>query len=98
MKKNRPYFVSEETMNKDDLQISRYVLTPHAWEKLEARQISKNELDSILKEPDDVIPQGPKYLLAKNFPGRSDNNLAAVILKKEDLWIVITVMVNFQKY
>ena len=48
---------------------------------------------------DDIIVQGPKYLLIKRFRDRKDNNIAAVIIeeKGKDLWVVITVMVNFQK-
>ena len=44
-------------------------------------------------------PEGdyPKLILSKTFLTRSGNDLAAVILPREEVWIVITVIVNFQK-
>ncbi|MGE0633157.1 MAG: DUF4258 domain-containing protein [Pseudobdellovibrionaceae bacterium] len=78
------------------LKISKWVLTPHAAERLAERKISIDELQRLLSSPDEVSPQGPKYLLIGHFPKRSDNKLAAVVLeKKGDLWLVITVLTNF---
>lgn len=81
------------------IQIKKWVLTPHAVERVIARKISMEELKQLLLNPDEVIEQGPKFLFSKRFSSRKDNNIAAVIIKKqgEDLWVVITVMVNFQK-
>ncbi len=82
---------------RDKLKISQWVLTPHAAQRLLERKISIDELQRLLAAPDEVIPQGPKYLLVAHFPKRSDNKLAAVVLeKKGDLWVVITLLVNFQ--
>lgn len=81
------------------LNIKKWVLTPHAVERIVDRKISMAELESLILSPDEVVAQGPKFLLIKKFKGRKDNNVAAVILEKkeQDLWVVITVMVNFQK-
>ncbi len=79
------------------IKISSWVLTPHAAERLLERKISIAELQTLLAKPDEVISQGPKYLLVAHFPKRSDNKLAAVVLeKKGDLWLVITILTNFQ--
>jgi len=64
---------------------------------LGVRGISTKELEALLYNPDRVIPQGPKLILSKTFLARSDNDLAAVVLPREEIWIVITMMVNFQK-
>ena len=81
------------------LSIKKWVLTPHAVERVVNRKISMAELELLILSPDEVIAQGPKYLLVKKLKGRKDNNVAAVIIEKkeQDLWVVITVMVNFQK-
>ena len=52
----------------------------------------------MIDSPEDVIEQGPKLVLTKTFHSRRDNKIAAVVLEKkgEDLWLVLTVMVNFQ--
>lgn len=81
------------------LNIKKWVLTPHAVERVVDRKISMEELELLIFSPDEVIAQGPKFLLVKKLKGRKDNNVAAVIIEKkeQDLWVVITVMVNFQK-
>ncbi len=81
------------------LNIKKWALTPHAVERLEERKISLKELESILKNLDEIIPQGPKFILMKMFVHRDDNCLAVVVVEKEgrDLWLVITVLINFQK-
>ncbi|MBF0360910.1 MAG: DUF4258 domain-containing protein [Oligoflexia bacterium] len=79
--------------------IKRWVLSPHAARRMQERKITVDDIDTLINYPDLVLEQGPKYILAKNFKNRSDNMLASVILEKEDndLWYIITVMVNFQK-
>ena len=81
------------------LNIKKWALTPHAVERIEERKISLKELESILKNPDEIIPQGPKFILMKLFVHRNDNCLAVGVVEKEgrDLWLVITVLINFQK-
>lgn len=56
-------------------------------------------LDEVIGRPDEVLRQGPKYILAKEIKGRRDNKVAAVVLERkgENLWVVVTVMVNFRK-
>lgn len=78
--------------------IKNWVLSPHAAERIIERKISIQELKLVLEHPDFVTHQGPKYIFSKSISNRSDNHIAAVVIeKKEDLWLVITVMVNFQK-
>lgn len=63
------------------------------------RHISMKEIESVLKEPEVVKCQGPKYILAKHLHNRRDNDIACVVLEKKehDLWVVVTVMHNFQE-
>lgn len=81
------------------LKITKWALTPLAVERIEERKITLKELESILKSPDEVIPQGPKFILIKAFKHRDDNCIGVVDIEKEgkNLWLVITVLVNFQK-
>ena len=75
------------------------MLTPHAVDKVLDRKISMLELEQLMLNPDEVIAQGPKFIFVKKFLKRKDNNMAAVLIEKKgkDLWVVITVMINFQK-
>jgi hypothetical protein len=99
-KTNSHGFFDNITYNQSmSLKIKRWVLTPHAAQRLFDRKISISEIEQIISKPDEILHQGPKYILSKKFNRRNDNNLAAVILEKkgEGLWVVVTVMVNFQK-
>ncbi len=60
--------------------------------------VSVDMIRQLIEEPDLVIAQGPKWVLAKSYSARRDNLIAAVLLerKDKDLWIVLTVMLNFQ--
>ena len=62
------------------------------------RGISVETIQHLIEEPDLVIAQGPKWLFAKSLSTRHDNLIAAVLLERKanDLWIVLTVMINFQ--
>jgi hypothetical protein len=77
----------------------KWALTPHAAERVIERKISIDDLEAVINSPEDEIFQGPKLILTKTFKQRSDNKIAAVVLEKkgENLWLVLTVMVNFQK-
>ena len=81
-----------------NLKINKWVLTPHAVDRILDRKISMLELEKLILNPDKIIEQGPKFIFVKKFAKRNDNNVAAVILEKKgkDLWVVITVMINFQ--
>ncbi len=84
-------------MRGKQIKITKWVLTPHAAERLLERKISIAELETLLTSPGEIVQQGPKYLLVAHFPKRSDNKLAAVVLeKKGDLWLVITILINFE--
>ena len=84
----------------DSPKISNWVLTPHAAERAMDRNISMQEISEVLKTPDIVKKQGPKYILAKKFTTRIDNHIACVVLEKksDNLWVVITVMHNFEEH
>lgn len=79
--------------------LEKVVLSVHAVERLAERKISVEELEEILIHPDSVIAQGPKLIFHKNLKKRKDNDIAAVVLERREknLWLVITVLVNFQK-
>ena len=80
------------------LKIDQWALTPHAAQRLLERDITIEELSLVISNPEEIIEQGPKFILTKTFPQRKDNKVAAVILEKKgyQLWLIITVMVNFQ--
>ncbi len=80
------------------LDIKKWALTPHAAKRIFERKISLEEMTLLIGEPEEVISQGPKLILTKTFGSRRDNKVAAVVMEKQgdDLWLVITVMVNFQ--
>ena len=80
------------------MKIKKWALTLHATERLIERKISINEIKEILESPEDTIEQGTKIILTKTFKNRKDNKIAAVIVENQgdSLWLVITVMVNFQ--
>jgi hypothetical protein len=79
--------------------IKRWVLSSHALQRVQERKISANELALVVSSPDSVLSQGPKYIFTKHFQNRDDNLVAAVLLEKKehDLWVVITVLINFQE-
>jgi hypothetical protein len=78
--------------------IKKWALTPHAAQRVFERKISLEELEHLINDPEDTIKQGPKLVLTKSFHSRKDNKVAAVVLEKkgENLWLVLTVMVNFR--
>ena len=79
--------------------IKNWVLSPHAVKRMEERKISLAELQTVLSQPDLIIPQGPKWIFAKRLLPRRDNLIAAVLLQKKekDLWLVISVLIRFEK-
>lgn len=77
----------------------KWVLSPHAVLRMEERKITLEEVAQVIERPDYRIPQGPKWVYAKKVGTRKDNDIAAVVLerKERDLWIVITVLVRFER-
>lgn len=75
------------------------MLSPHAVSRMVERGVSIETMRQLLESPDWIVAQGPKWIFAKSFPNREDNSVAAVLLEKrdKDLWIVLTVMINFQQ-
>ncbi|MBI3534755.1 MAG: DUF4258 domain-containing protein [Deltaproteobacteria bacterium] len=84
---------------KTKLVIKKWLLLPHAVQRMEERRISLEEVNQIISEPDSINFQGPKIILSKYFKIRNDNLIAAVLIEKKekDLWPVITVMVHFEE-
>lgn len=62
------------------------------------RVVSPQEVELLLGNPDGIIAQSKdKFIYYKKISGRKDNVLAAVVVhKRNDLYEVITVMVNFE--
>ena len=78
--------------------VNKWAFSPHAATRMMERNISVETIQQLIETPDLVLAQGPKWLFAKSFDVRHDNLVAAVLLerKERELWIVLTVMVNFQ--
>ena len=74
------------------------IYTPHAVERMMQRVVSPQEVELLLGDPDGIIAQSKdKFIYYKKIRGRKDNVLAAVTVhKRNDLYEVITVMVNFE--
>lgn len=79
--------------------VKKWVCTPHALQRIQERMIGVEELRGIIESPDIAIPQGPKWIFAKTIVDRPDNQIAAVLLERKEagLWVVLTVMVHFEK-
>ena len=77
--------------------VKKWVLSPHAATRMMERRVSVDAIQQLIESPDLVIARGPKWVFAKSFSARHDNLIAAVLLerKDKDLWIVLTVMINF---
>ena len=62
------------------------------------RVVSPQEVDHLLDDPEESIAQSKdKFIYYKMVRGRKDNVLAAVVVqKRNNLYEVITVMVNFE--
>jgi hypothetical protein len=87
------------TMENNSPKVVKWVCGPHALKRIQDRKISSEELAEVIDTPDHTIPQGPKWIFAKRIQHRNDNLIAAVLLEKKehDLWVVLTVMINFEK-
>ena len=70
----------------------------HAVARMMQRQISTQEVEILLSEPDGTIRQSMDKLIAyKKIKGRKDNALAVVAVEKGvGLFEVVTVMSNFE--
>ena len=62
------------------------------------RAVSPQEVELLLGDPDGIIAQSKDMIIYyKKIRGRKDNLLAAVVVQKRNsLYEVITVMVNFE--
>ncbi len=77
----------------------KWVLSAHAVLRMEERNLSIEEVKRVVEHPDYKLPQGDKWIFAKKIGARRDNDIAAVVLEKKEraLWVVITLMVRFEK-
>lgn len=71
---------------------------PHAVDRMLQRNISTQEVELILTDPDGIITQSrDKFIYYKKIKGRKDNQIAAVaLLKSKNEFEVITVMIDFE--
>ena len=77
----------------------KIVFHDHAVTRMQERNISVDQVKSILEAPDGEIQQSAdKWILYKEFPSRNDNLIAAVIVDRaiQGTIEVITVMINFE--
>ena len=79
----------------------KWIFTFHAKERMWQRRITPEEIKEVVTKPDEILHQKDKLIIVKNVEGRNDNAIAVVLapssgtLKQEDLWVIVTVMVNF---
>jgi hypothetical protein len=86
-------------MEGDTPKVKKWVCSPHALQRILERKITVEELNAVIQSPDTILSQGPKWIYARTIEGRNDNKIAAVLLERKEngLWVVLTVMVNFEK-
>ena len=86
-------------MNNPVPKIKKWFYSPHALKRIMERKITAEELSEVIKSPEFTIPQGPKWIFSKSIQGRTDNQIAAVLMERMDkeLWVIITVMIRFEK-
>jgi hypothetical protein len=70
----------------------------HAVTRMQERNISVEEVASIIEDPEGVIKQSKdKYIYYKKVEKRKDNMIAIVLLKSKSKELeVLTVMINFE--
>jgi hypothetical protein len=71
---------------------------PHAVERMQQRNLTVGEVETVIASPDGRIRQShDKWILYKRL-GRKDDSIAAVVIEEMGQGIidVVTVMVNFE--
>lgn len=69
----------------------------HAVERMIQRGIAPGDIEDILGNPDRTIRQSrDKVFACKRIEGRNDNSVAVVAVEENQVWEVITVMVNLE--
>lgn len=70
----------------------------HAVSRMLQQNISTDEVELILNEPDGTIKQSrDKFIFYKKLKGRKDNLIAAVtLIKSKETLEVLTVMIDFE--
>ena len=62
------------------------------------RKVSTVEVEDLLTQPDGSIKQSNDKVIAyKNIAGREDNLIAVVVVDRNKIFDVVTVMVNFEE-
>ena len=74
------------------------VYRAHAVDRMLQRNITTDEVELILREPDGKIKQSQdKYIFYKKLKGRKDNLIAAVtLIKTRNSFEVLRVMIDFE--
>lgn len=72
--------------------------TAHAVERMMQRQITPQDVEILLSDPDGLIRQSKDKVIAyKRVKGRSDNSLAVIAVDSgSGEFEVVTVMTNFE--
>lgn len=72
--------------------------TSHAVNRMQIRNVSAAEVESVITDPMGVIPQTKdKQIFFRRLPRRSDNLIAIVALaRRDDQYEIITVMNFFE--
>lgn len=70
----------------------------HAVDRMLQRNITTDQVESILREPDGTIRQSrDKFIYYKKLKGRKDNLIAAVtLMKSNNSFEILTVMIDFE--
>ncbi|MCT4641421.1 MAG: DUF4258 domain-containing protein [Bacteriovoracaceae bacterium] len=75
----------------------KLVFTKHALDRMSSRNISRNEVITVVQEGKIVDKElDNKYWVYKNFKKRTDNNLCISISIEEPSLIIITALVNWR--
>lgn len=85
-------------MNHDNVVRMIVKYSSHAVDRMLQRNISTQDVELILSDPDGKIKQShDKFIYYKNIKSRKDNLIAAVTVNKtKNEFEIITVMINFE--
>ena len=74
------------------------IYSSHAVERMIQRNITTNDVALLITDPDGTIKQSrDKIIFYRRIKHRKDNLIAAVtVVRKKNIYEVITVMVNFE--
>ena len=76
----------------------KIVFRPHAVDRMKERNLTSDDIEKVLSEPDGMIKQSrDKRIYYKILPRRKDDSVAVVAVGGREIGFeVITVLVNFE--